>query len=398
MWTRLVERENPLNFLPLTCHPPCFSTMARHHLLSSLLLLSVAAASASRYATYDYDLTTPQFTPDGRLLQVEYATNACVREGSNPILTVGFGDGDEAVIVMATVSRDASSDVSDGADEDGSVSKPVNQRTQYRIVEVPISAAFSSLIDSTNDVSAITTSTVLVGLTGHLSDANALLQTIYSQLEEEESVFGWHRLGLSPAGQDAIDSGAAFHSTTTETALRLSRAAADQCQKHAFGGGLRPIGASLLLGAVDLHQRIGRIAMCKTDPSGNLDSVVYGIKSDEVVVPQVMVSGGSSKSQEKLQTLIESQLKELTSNDEVLARKVLRSIVLSLLEEWRGRQQLQLSGASKISKLYQRLGGSNPMKTNLPRMEVVVASSKVGSFRLSDKDISAVIKDYVEDS
>jgi 20S proteasome alpha/beta subunit len=372
--------------------------MARHHLLSSLLLVSVAVVGASRYATYDYDLTTPQFTPDGRLLQVEYATNACVREGSNPILTVGFGDGDEAVIVMATVSSDASSDVSDGADEDGSVSKSVNQRTQYRIVEVPISAAFSSLVDSTNDVSAITTSTVLVGLTGHLSDANSLLHTIYSQLEEEESVFGWHRLGLSPAGQDASGSGAAFHSTTTETALRLSRAAADQCQKHAFGGGLRPIGASLLLGAVDLQQRIGRIAMCKTYPSGNLDSIVYGIKSDEVVVPQVMVSGGSSKSQEKLQTLIESQLKELTSNDEILARKVLRSVVLSLVDEWRGRQQLQLSGASKISKLYQRSGGSNPIKTNIPRMEVVVASSKVGSFRLSDKDISAVIKDYVEDS
>ena len=44
-----------------------------------------------RYATYDYDLTTPQFTPDGRLLQVEYATTACRRDGSNPIVSVGVG-------------------------------------------------------------------------------------------------------------------------------------------------------------------------------------------------------------------------------------------------------------------------------------------------------------------
>ncbi|KAL3778770.1 hypothetical protein ACHAWO_008386 [Cyclotella atomus] len=369
----------------------------RHHLHLSSLLVSLAVVRASRYATYDYDLTTPQFTPDGRLLQVEYATNACVREGSNPILTVGFGDGDDTLIVMATVSSDASSDVLDGTDVDGRVPKPINQRTQYRIVEVPISAAYTNLIDSTNDLSAITTSTILIGLTGHLSDANALLQTIYSQLEEEQSVFGWHRLSISPAGQDATDSGATFHSTTTETALRLSRAAADQCQKHAFGGGLRPIGASLLLCAVDMQRRHGRIAMCKTDPSGSLDSMVYGIKTDERVVPQVMISGGSSKSQEKLQTLIESKLTEFHLNGDILSRKVLRAVILSLVDEWKSRKQLQLTGVSKISKLYQRIGGTNSMKANLPQMEVVVVSSKVGSFRLSDKDVSAVLEDLVKD-
>jgi hypothetical protein len=37
------------------------------------------------------------------------------------------------------------------------------------------------------------------------------------------------------------------------------------------------------------------------------------------------------------------------------------------------------------------------MKANLPQMEVVVVSSKVGSFRLSDKDVFAVLEDLVKD-
>lgn len=368
-------------------------------LLSSLFLTSLSAVSASRYATYDYDLTTPQFTPDGRLLQVEYATNACVREGSNPILSVGFDDGDDAIIVMATTSSDASSgtlyndkDIADGQ---------VNQRAQYRIIEVPVAASYNQLMDGPDQISAITTSTILVGLSGHLSDANSLLQTIYSQLEEEQSSFGWHRLGVAPVGHDPNKSGGLTASTTTETAIRLARAAADQCQKHAFGGGLRPIGASLLLCAADMQQRQGRVAMCKTDPSGGINSMISNMK--ESVAPKVMISGGSSKSQAKLQTLIESRLRDLyrtdRMKDENHIKKVLQTVLLSLIEEWKSRHE-SIPASSSLSKLYKRIAGvdNSKEKSRFPQMEVVFASSRMGSFRLSGTDICALLESQPDDN
>ena len=340
-------------------------------LLSALLLFT----KASRYATYDYDLTTPQFSPDGRLLQVEYALNACVRQGSNPILSVGFCDGDDVMLVMATVT--STQTICDN--NDAGAAREMNRRAQYRIIEVPLSSIYNQFKSTRRDVSAIKTSTMLVGLSGHLSDATALLQTIYSQLEEEQSVFGWHRLGVTPIGH-----GTSLQLKTTETTPRLARAVADQCQKHAFGGGLRPIGASLMLCAIDMEIHRPGVAMCKTDPSGGMRSQISSTKDDKLFLPpQVMISGGASKSQSTLNSLIETKLKELHQAGKMssgkIIRKMLQSTVSSLAEEWWGRQDT----VSSISRIEQQV---------LPQMEVVIVSSKMGNFRLSESDISALLR------
>jgi hypothetical protein len=258
----------------------------RFFLLLVLAILPHALASSHgsssghhsrRYAAYDYDLTTPQFTPDGRLLQVEYATNACVREESNPIVSIGIGlpGSGDTVLIMATISPPPPSSTTslstmqanppdrggEAADvqleqrdmnEINSLMKEKHQRAQFRIIEVPLSSRASSFQHST----------ILVGLSGLLSDATTLLQIIYSHLEQEQRLMGWHRLGLSPVGVSTVDEsshGSATHvfrrqsifTQPSETVLRLSRAIADECQNHAFGGGLRPLGASLLLAGVD---------------------------------------------------------------------------------------------------------------------------------------------------
>ena len=357
----------------------------RRKSLSYILFLIAAPVQASRYAAYDYDLTTPQFTPDGRLLQVEYAAKACVREGSNPILSVGFCDENDVVLVMATISSDVGVEVDDESSSSNEIRQ--NAKAQYRIIEVPVSAFYSHLSGSINPISAIATSSILIGLSGHLSDAASLLQTIYSQLEEEQSVFGWHRLGISPTGQEIMNKSSTKVSTI-ETALRLAYVSADLCQKHAFGGGQRPIGASLLLCAGDIQQKSGRIVMCRTDPSGNLHNLVSIQKNGkEVHVPKIMISGGSSKSQSKLQLTIDLWLKELFSAEstgiEKRTRQVLRAAVLSLMEEWRTRQGSQLLECTDKSN----------ESSNLPQMEVVFVSSKMGSFRLSEEDVHALLKD-----
>jgi 20S proteasome alpha/beta subunit len=372
-----------------------------HQLTSYLLFIAAALVHASRYANYEYDLTTPQFTPDGRLLQVEYATNALIREGSNPILSMGFSDHDDALLIMASVSSTAEMAHDHQPNSNEEISNEVHQRAQYRIIEVPISASYNHFetINPQKVVSGITSSTILVGLSGHLSDATSLLQTIYSQLEEEQSVFGWHRLGLSPVGQDMGDASSQSESTTSEIAIRLARVAADQCQKHAFGGGLRPIGATLLVCGVDQQQNgNGRLAICKTDPSGGIQSLVYNMSHD-IHWPRekVMIAGGSLKSQSKLRSSIESRLKELhrddsnSSSTDNYTRKVIQAAVLSLLEEWKSRQDSQ--HASPLSKLFQQVSKASK---SVPLMEVVLVSSKMGSFRLSDNDISRLLKQHIK--
>jgi len=260
-----------------------------------------------RYAAYDYDLTTPQYTPDGRLLQVEYATNACIRDDSNPIVGVGVSissEKDDTVLIMATVcSTPLLSPVSQtlhmNRHEKGSrLDNKRLQRAQFRIIEVPLAGQ--------NDF----TSTILIGLSGLLSDATSLLQVAYSQLEEEQRMFGWHRLGLSPVGRAALSLEPSLRKSQpivaqpSETALRLSRAVADECQKHAFGGGLRPFGASLLFAGVDdVCRNLGaRVAISETHPNGGCQSNVFsvtsnGCESKNVNMfaiansPQIMVSG-----------------------------------------------------------------------------------------------------------
>lgn len=46
----------------------------------------IVTASSTSYNPYQYDTTVPQFTPDGRLLQVEYAANAI--DQSLPLIVI----------------------------------------------------------------------------------------------------------------------------------------------------------------------------------------------------------------------------------------------------------------------------------------------------------------------
>lgn len=463
-----------------------------------------------RYNLYDYDLTTPQFTPDGRLLQVEYATESTRRREANPIVCVatsvpGRGAWDwrgsnvnddvtslvnttsadalqdclprndhpddeegDTILIMATISIPPPSPLSSETPNDTEMNssrdaaKSTRRRTQFRIVEVPISTFYhTKSTPQTPHINRPTisrqSSTILVGMSGILSDATSLLKLIYSTLEEEQRMFGWNRMHLVPVGNVDVDDGVPVNvddtdktlttmptsSTvttqfTTETTLRLSKVIADQCQKHAFGGGLRPLGASLILAGVDHHlyrsqSRIGdenhgmeaidekccgsRVAMCETDPSGSCRSKAATLTSqwttgsgakkaetdDEMRVwmshPRIAVSGGSIQSQKKLQSSVKERFREFRrdyfsdlsdksdiSEDESrgpkqFIRKSLRLVISSLLDEWKNRENVP------ISNVHGRLESD----TALPPMEVVFVSSRQGTFRLSENDIAAIM-------
>ena len=407
-------------------------------LLIVLLTGAYGSASNRRYSAYEYDMTTPQYTPDGQLLQVQYATNACIREGSNPIVSVGINsipsrsggddnnckaDTADTILIMATISSPPPSKSSTSlsiptsqkestkdkqveqqqSDEDeiNLLMHEINQRTQNRIIEVSISKS----------------STILVGLTGILSDASYLLQKVYSQLEEEQQTFGWHRLGLSPVGireisdlQSTSSPSKRFQSMSTqpsETVMRISRAIADECQKYTFGGGQRPFGASLMLGSVDdIH-----VTMCETHPNGGWKSQVSNEKKNDgsMSLPQIMISGGPIKSQHRLKSLLtsrlrgvyqitfgvstsssgkdntsESQTKDDDEDEESLfLRRTLQTVISSLVEEWKDRDNhMSSSHATSVTDRQHQL---------LPQMEVVVSSNKRGTFRLTEKDLVQLI-------
>lgn len=354
--------------------------------LLSMLVSSSFGASASkrRYSAYNYDLTFPQFCPDGRLLQVEYAmTAACSK--STPIACVGLSiptsaggehqaqTEDESLLIMATISSTLPQKKDDGlgcvpgenADRGWSQDSSSGGRSQNRIIEVPVSSFY--ICDPTGPHRA--TTSILVGLSGLLPDAASLLEVTLRQLEKEQRMFGWHRLG-SNLCQGQLQ--------TREICPRLGISISDKCQTHAFGGGLRPVGASILLASVDggmggFGNYGALMTMCETFPNG--DCIV---SKKYVRCPQIMITGGSSRSRARLTALLRPRMMSLSTQRDKLhstfVREAVELIVLSLFEQ----QNAELLDNRKV--------------------EVVLQSSVHGTVRIPDDTVSKIVADMREKS
>jgi hypothetical protein len=303
----------------------------------------VAAAGRENYNAYNYDLTTPLLTPDGRILQVEYASMA--PSHSSPLVAIQTGTH----MILATLQR-----------------KPFGGR----IVTLPTGVSSSS------------GSTVVVGVSGILSDGMSLVQEGRQALVSQYCTYG------GGGGGETVSK-------------RVAQAMGDACQGRAMGGGLRAYGASLLV-VGSTHNSCFTVSL--VHPSG---AVTSSFPDDDRVLPnsssqKMWMVGGDKGTQTKLK----QQLNELlvhgrshendNENDETTVAFTMKRMVQALI------QQYQQDDDDNNGKIHD--DENNEMEEDLrpqsrrqhPVLEMVVLRPNGKVHRLTESQASLLVQSAME--
>jgi len=248
----------------------------------------MASASSSSYANFHnnpntyalYDMTTPLFTPDGRLMQVEYATLAATKTklGTAPFVFLEVEDEIVVVASMSVSGMDMSGhdqDRSEDGGQDGTLSSPTSSflkrervRLQRRIVSMDASSIACTLKPRVSPMgsSSSSSSSLLLCMNGVLPDAVALLNRI-------------KRYRVDHPYEDMDVS-------------RVACVIGDACQSHSFGGGLRPYGCAFYVCGFDDN---GRASIACAEPSGSIrKQSLVGNGGDDVENSFLLMGGEAS--------------------------------------------------------------------------------------------------------
>jgi 20S proteasome alpha/beta subunit len=267
-------------------------SMLRLLLLLFPCVIPSVSSSNQNYNAYNYDMTTPQFTPDGRLLQVEYASKAATHSSPCVIWKPPQGTDDEITLIMTAKS---------------------SRKIQNRLI--PLSE------------------TTAVCLSGVVSDSLALLSKVYEVQDNNRRLYG---------------------SALTE--LQIANSIAISCQRHSFGGGLRPYGSTMVI--------VSPKGILQTDPSG----AVLTVNTDA----KLHVVGGSTSSAEELrrttQLLLLQQHQRAETPETTLANALL-ALAKAVLET--------------------SLGENDPLDNAW--LEVMVVSKKQGIHKLTNDQIERLL-------
>jgi len=186
-------------------------------LVLSSSIITTTKALRQNYNAYNYDQTTPQFTPDGRLLQVEYASLAATH--SSPCL-IWRGIDDGGYTLIMTIRRCSSS----------------------RLVPLPFD------------------SPVVVCLSGVLSDSLALLAKVLDAQDEYRKLYG--------EGVFTVD-------TAAQTIASACRQHASGGGMRPYGSTLVLVSIENDFVAADASSAavVGRGKVVQTDPSGGIHTI-----------------------------------------------------------------------------------------------------------------------------
>lgn len=347
-----------------------FSWILRCIIASSILLPFVSpssSASRSNYNVYNYDQTTPQFTPDGRLLQVEYASSAADQSAPLVVLEFTGGEQDQSLLaypctVMITIPK-----------------QPFSPQNRIVIIEKN---------SESKDASFLQKNTYCLAMSGILCDSLALLQ----------------------AGKKS----AAEHSLQYQEVLDMEsfvQVLADECQSRVFAGGLRPYGSTLLLcgydedlSAAEEQNEAFRSLVYQTDPSGGILQH-RGAEDDSHV-------SSKKKNSEQTKGAVRSEVRCIVGGSPGLQRQLYKQIqqgMARLEQKKRTRKGSPLSLADRIAGVAKilikettdagsnRNAGNGRAKTRNSSdrsfqypLEVVLLSPRLGCHRLEGKQLQAV--------
>jgi 20S proteasome alpha/beta subunit len=263
-------------------------------------IMSVYASAAS-YNAYQYDMTTPQFTPDGRVLQVEYASAAASHSSCVVVAPIpNDNDNDDDTVIILTT-------------------RPA-RTVQERLV-------------------VLSDSHTVVALSGILTDSLALLQKVQDATLSNRR---WYGRGL------------ACH--------QVSETIRSACQRHAFGGGLRPYGSTIVVCGV---LEGGHIQTQRTDPSGSLQDID--------IVRGLQVVGGPANGVLRKEIMRQQQSNSWQPKD------VAQGIV---------QMTRQILEADRKERAIKSKSGATDEE---PIVEVVVVSATRGVYKLSPSQLRALL-------
>ncbi|KAL3944583.1 MAG: hypothetical protein SGBAC_001349 [Bacillariaceae sp.] len=260
-------------------------------------------------------MTTPQFTPDGRLLQVEYASAAS--HHSAPLVALQVND---TWIVLLTVSQ---------------------SNTQHRITLFQDDPSSTYHSKASNRESPIA-----IAMSGVLADNLSLLQKV---LEAAASTYLKFQKEMS--------------------AVQAAKTIGDACQQHAFGGGMRPYGSTMLVCGFD--KRDNKPLLFQTEPSGAIFDAAGRTKSKQAIASVQWIIGGSSATQRQLRKQLDQSLERMKKNASV-------GDVIS------AASKIVLKETNKNSKEIAK----NEKSTSL---EVVVLSATEGCYRVTPEQLETIL-------
>ena len=296
------------------------------------------------YNAYNYDLTTPQFTPDGRLLQVEYAhlsTKLC-----SPLLVVPCKvklqkDGqDEMCIIMATFHKNIN-----------------NIRHQSRIISIPINEKNTC---------------VGIGLSGVVSDNISLLQEVKNQVSTFTKWYGMYSPFIDNGSKNK-DNDSNPYVSIENVVHQIGHSIGTECQKCSFGGGIRPYGSSIIICGLDEKEKI---SISVTYPSGSV------VKLKQKNMKQHKFNAFALGGDDNIKHAIYKKLYEDidSEKDDMTLSNMLKTVVNVLISS-----SSNDTDEDKITK------EDIIDKESYNSLEIAVITKSNGMFRLEDSHIAKIL-------